>query len=113
MSIYREVISVRGVSVHKKYGSKRSAFASKLSAFNALLSLIIGISVDDIGLLSIHPPRETDVVDEYVSCGYDMEFSISISMDCVVRSVVLETGLCFVCDVIEGDLIVELCEAGQ
>jgi hypothetical protein len=86
-----EVISVRGISAYREYGSKGSAFASELSAFDALLSPIIGINIDNIGLSSIQPLGETDIVDQYVSSGYNVEFSVSISIDCMVRSVALGT----------------------
>jgi hypothetical protein len=89
-SIYGEVISVRGVFVQEKHGSKKSAWAPELSASDALSSPIIGMTADDIERLFIRPSGEPGVVDQSVSNPYDAECSPSIFIDCVVQAAIVD-----------------------
>jgi hypothetical protein len=73
-----EAISVRGVFVHEKDGSKRSPLVTESSASVKLSLAGMGMIVDDIECLFIRSSVGLGVNDQFVSCLYEDECSSSI-----------------------------------
>jgi hypothetical protein len=79
-----EVISVRGVFVHEKDGSKSPPLITKSSSSAKLSIAGMGMVVGDIECLCIRPSIELGVGGQSVSCLYEDECSSSMNIDGVV-----------------------------
>ena len=82
-----EVVSAPSMPAHERDGSKMPVFAPELSPSDGLLSLSIGVILDDIECLCIHPPVELGVVNQSVSSLYEAECLLSILIDYSVYAI--------------------------
>ena len=81
------MVSAPSMPAHERDGSKMSVFAPELSPSDGLLSLSIGVILDDIKCLCIYPPVKLGVVNQSVSSLYEAECLPSILIDCAVYAI--------------------------
>ena len=81
------MVSAPSMPAHERDGLKMSVFAPELSPLDGLSLLSIGVILDDIECLCIHPRVELGVVNQSVSSLYEAECLLSILIDYSVYAI--------------------------